>query len=76
MLIIRGVIQAMRRAFAKVDFDIIEPVINYELNVYDRNYLHKARQVLTTLECDIFDEIEDPDIDLTTIYCSCKGTGL
>ena len=75
MSIIRGVIQAMRRAFAKVDFDLIEPVINYELNVYDRDYVQKAREVLTTLECDIFDEVEDIEMDVTTIYCSCKGTG-
>ena len=76
MLIIRGVIQAMRRAFEKVEFDIIEPIINYELNIYDRNYVQKARQVLTTLECEIFDEVEDADMDVTTIHCSCKGTGL
>jgi len=70
--IVRGAIQMMKRVFDKVDFELIEPDVNYELSIYDREYIDKARRVLIQLECDIGDEVTDPDIDLTTIYCSCK----
>ena len=54
--IVRGVVQMMRRAFAKVDFELIEPSVNYEVNIYDSSYLDKAKQVLFELECH-FDDL-------------------
>ena len=51
--IVRGVVQMMRRAFVKVDFELIEPSVNYEVNIYDSSYLDKAKQVLFQLECEI-----------------------
>ena len=51
--IVRGVVQMMKRAFVKVDFELIEPSVNYEVSIYDSSYLDKAKQVLFDLECEI-----------------------